>query len=624
MFEAPQPKFVTWSAAVLAALLFAAPALSGDWTDPTPEELALAKARVEPGADAEAFLWEVTVDDNPEGRPEDTVLDHYLRVKIFTAAGAEKFSNVSLFYPRNAGISLVQARTVAPDGKASSMAGDAVFKTTVVKSSDEELKSTTFAIPNVTVGSIVEYRYRETRYDWVAHFVTLRLQLDIPVELVRYNIRPLISTTYEMRHVVFNATISPFVRGVGGFYTTTARNLPAFVEEPFMPPGDQVRASILVYYTSGPSTTPDAYWNQRGKEVAGRFDDLTRPNGAIKGLAKSLAGDGAQGEETLRRLFDWCRLNIHNRNNDALEDRPVGREKPPENKNAAEVLEHRSGTAEDINLLFAGLARAAGFDVRLARTASRNRRYFDPSLMVDVFLDTPLVAVRFGDDWKLFDPGALTVPFAGLRWQHEGSGAQLCGRDDSPLIETPFSPPEQSLQMRTARLRLDEDGTLEGDVHMVFTGHFNSARRAREADESIRQREQDIVDRIEARLSTAELSDVHVATDLPYDPALRGDAASARSRLCDARRQAAAAAAVRVRERPRGDVLVERSPLPDLFRPSVARGRFDSHRAPRGVRRGRRGPAEAARHSRRRSLRRPDAHEPRRARDRLRAAAAVR
>jgi hypothetical protein len=239
----------------------------------------------------------------------------------------------------------------------------------------------------------------------------------------------------------------------------------------------------------------------------------------MKALVASLAGGEDTGEMRLRALFDWCRQKIANRSNDELEGRPAaGTEKP--NRNAADVFSHRSGAGADVNLLFGALAREAGFDVRLAMTADRSRRYFDPSLMVHVALDHPLIAVRMNGAWVLFDPGTRTAPFSSLDWSHEGSSSLLCDGKDSRIVDTRLTPPELSLAVRTAHLRLDAEGAIEGEVRTVLTGHLNARRRVREADRSVAERARDLVDRLRERLPTAEVTELHIAHDLP-DTTLR-------------------------------------------------------------------------------------------------------
>ena len=53
------------------------------------------------------------------------------------------------------------------------MKKDAIFDRELVKTKGLKLRGKTFAFPNVEVGDIVEYRYRETRDDEVANYLRL-------------------------------------------------------------------------------------------------------------------------------------------------------------------------------------------------------------------------------------------------------------------------------------------------------------------------------------------------------------------------------------------------------------------------------------------------------------------
>ena len=54
----------------------------------TPPELQLSKSQVEPDADAEALLWDVYVADEDNGGDLQTVLRHYVKIKIFNERDA--------------------------------------------------------------------------------------------------------------------------------------------------------------------------------------------------------------------------------------------------------------------------------------------------------------------------------------------------------------------------------------------------------------------------------------------------------------------------------------------------------------------------------------------------------
>ncbi|MEW6210524.1 MAG: hypothetical protein AB1631_19320 [Acidobacteriota bacterium] len=75
---------------------------------------------------------------------------------------------------------------------------------------------------------------------------------------------------------------------------------------------------------------------------------------------------------------------------------------------------------------------------------------------------------------------------------------------------TPLSPPEKSVEKCSAKLRLAEDGTLEGDVRIEYTGHLAVLFKENNDEDSPQQREQTLIDAIKKRMATAELSDIRI------------------------------------------------------------------------------------------------------------------
>jgi hypothetical protein len=101
-----------------------------------------------------------------------------------------------------------------------------------------------------------------------------------------------------------------------------------------------------------------------------------------------------------------------------------------------------------------------------------------------------------------------------LRWQEEGVDALLVA--ESPMwVKTPLSPAEKSKEKHVADLKLDENGTLEGDVTVEFTGHLAVERKVFNEDDSPEQREENLKESVKSRLSSAELTNIVIenATD---------------------------------------------------------------------------------------------------------------
>ena len=182
------------------------------WKPVTPADLAVTAPVVDPKADAEALLWEVRVFDEMQRSVDDpqTVFENYLRVKIFTERGKDNFSTVDLPYTSDVEINNVAARTIAPDGTITELKRSDIYQRTVLKTNDVKVKAMSFAVPSIAVGSIVEYHWREVHRDSLAVNLVLPFSRDIPVQVVRYYIRPLPDTgDYKLMAQPFNAQFTP-------------------------------------------------------------------------------------------------------------------------------------------------------------------------------------------------------------------------------------------------------------------------------------------------------------------------------------------------------------------------------------------------------------------------------
>ena len=136
--------------------------------------------------------------------------------------------------------------------------------------------------------------------------------------------------------------------------------------------------------------------------------------------------------------------------------------------------------------------------------------FFDKYLPNDYFLKPSNIAVNLGGAWKFFNPGYNYVPFGMLRWQEEGEQALITDAKQPVWVETPLSPPEKSQIKRRAKLKLDEDGSLEGEVQIEFSGQFAIERKEEYDDDSENQREESLKQEVKSHLSTAELSNIRV------------------------------------------------------------------------------------------------------------------
>lgn len=123
------------------------------WPPVAPEELALKDNVLDPGSPAMILEYEVESDNN---KSNETV---YKRIKIFREGG-KKFADVEIHYlEKFITVEGIRARVTSPSGKVEDFNG-VIYDKEIVKAKGFVYNAETFTLPNVEVGSVIEYGYR--------------------------------------------------------------------------------------------------------------------------------------------------------------------------------------------------------------------------------------------------------------------------------------------------------------------------------------------------------------------------------------------------------------------------------------------------------------------------------
>lgn len=471
-----------------------------EWRPVDPADLALKSAVVEPNADAEAIFWDIRIDD---GGDNDLVLNHYVRIKIFTERGRDQHSKIDIPYVDGIKIRDVAARTIKPDGTIVELGKNDFIEKTVVKVSGLKLRTKTFAFQGIEPGAIIEYKWKEVRSNSSANNMRLQFQRDIPVQAVTYRIKPAKDESWDVKP--FNMDRFDFQREKNGFDVTTVNRVPAFREEPMMPPEDSVRSWALVRYHNLFSLLTS--YIAQASFAYDAFQPAMKVDKDIKAKAAEFVAAGGTGDETVMRMFEFCRDVIKNTDDKSAGFTDEELEKMKENKKPSDTLKRGVGSGGDINLLFAALANAAGFEARVALLPNRGRALFNRNVLVPRALKAASIAIRSGQGWKFYDLSSKYVIPPMMPWEEEGVDGLIA--DLRPeWMRTPMSAPDKSKEKRTGTLTLDENGTLEGDVTIEYTGHLGVERKNLNDDDSPVQREENLKEAVKGRMSSAELSNI--------------------------------------------------------------------------------------------------------------------
>jgi cyclic lactone autoinducer peptide len=461
----------------------------------SPEELKMTSEPLAPGAPAIILYRQVDRDDNGLTSHED----NYLRIKILTEDG-RKYADVEIPFLRgNNDVVHLRARSIRPDGSVAEFDGK-VFEKTIVKARGLKYLAKTFTLPDVQVGSIVEYFYT---YDFKEHMLYQSnwiLSQDLFTKAARFSLKPYRGDMWNVRwswQDLPAGTGKPQETPADRTIRLESHNIPAFLTEDFMPPENELKSRVDFIYSDEPfMQDADKYWKRVGKELNGYVDSFAGKQKAMQEAVAQIVAPNDPPEVKLRKIYDrvqqFRNTSYEVRKTEQEEKR--GKEKEP--ANVEEVW--KRGYANGINLtwLFLGLAKAAGFEAYGVYVSDRRNYFFSSKTMDRSKLDSNVVLVKLNGKDVYFDPGAVFTPFGLLEWEETGVPGLRLDKDGGSWIQSTLPQSSDSKIERSAKLKLSQTGDLEGKLIVTFTGLEGMYRRIEEMHSDDAERKKYLEDEV--------------------------------------------------------------------------------------------------------------------------------
>jgi hypothetical protein len=452
---------------LLLALLFLPLAAFGadGFHPPTPGELAMKDVPWAPGAPAVILEWSVTHDD------EESQATEYVRIKVLTEAG-RTYADVGLLsIPRHHAVKAIDARTT--NGTNPPVPFDRkVYDKIVARRGRVRLLQKTFTLPDVQVGSILEYRYTVTWPSGQLRTARWTLQREIPILKATFSIRP----SHQLSSAATTKGLPPDVVPVrsGDRYHFTLEKVAAYVEEPFAPPELEAKPRLQFFYTSGKASE---YWTGIGFLSSVVVEEFIGKGSGIRKAAAQIAGNAQDADAKLRALYRHVQTLRNLTFEPDKTEQQAKREKLRAHDRAEDVLRAGYGTRNELNRLFVALARAAGFDAGVALVAARDDVFFTRERPDATQLEDELAAVTIDGAERFFDPGTPHAPFGLLSWENTAVPAlRLRAGGGGTWVPTPTQTHADARTLRSADLELRE-GKLAGIATITYHGQEALAKR---------------------------------------------------------------------------------------------------------------------------------------------------
>jgi hypothetical protein len=486
---------VSGFAVLIISLAMVQGACAADWLPIDPQELQMTSLPSAPGA-AAVYLYR-QVDRSDVYAMEK----NYVRIKILTEEGL-KYANVELpFNGQYESINEIQARTVQPDGSSVQFDGK-VFDKPIIEARGEKLVARTFTMPNAQVGSIIEYRYvHRLRAGWIYDSRWI-LSSELYTEHAKFSLEavPELSLRWSWPRGLPDGSVGPKIQG--HIIQLDTHNIPAFVEEEYMPPADELRSRVDFIYDADPSTPakPDDYWKSRGHRLFQNVQRFAVANRTMTQAAAQIVAAADSPEEKLRKIYARV-AQIHNLSYESTAQREANQEKPESVHDAGDVWQKGYGDNLQITQLYLALVRAAGIDADPVLIATRDRYFFNKGLMNAGQLNGTLVAVKIDGKDVFLDPGTPFTPFGLLPWWETAVEGLRLSKDSSVWISTPDPGHADSRIERKATLKYD-NGTLTGQLTVTYTGLEAAQRRLDQRNQDETARKQFLEDDVQRAIPT--------------------------------------------------------------------------------------------------------------------------
>jgi hypothetical protein len=461
--------------------------LLAQFQQPTDEELKMTADPKAPGAAAVYLSIEEIADDQIHYR------SFYARIKVLEEKGKE-LATVEIPYEKgNFKISDIKARTIHSDGTVIPLTGkpeDLLIAKTSTKEGDSlQFSRKVFTLPSVEVGSILEYRYQIHYDDGHVSSPHWQIQQHYFVHQAHYSFKPLAMYTdsllagkmsYAMdkdgkvANFLLWTSLLPSGASVKsdrlGHYTIDVVDLPPIPTEEWMQPIHSFLYRVHFYYKDANDNV--GFWQTESKRWSRDVDHFAEPSKSIHDAVNSLITPSDSDLDKAKKLYkavqaldntDFSRKKSETEMKE-LKLKPV--------KRAEDTWSQKSGSGNDIALLYLAMLRAAGLNVFAMKVVDRDDSIFDPAYLDADQLDDIIVILSLGGKEILLDPGQKMCPFQTVHWKHENaSGIRQIPGGSAAAGSPPGIYTVNTLQ-RAGDLTVDAQGAVAGSFHFTMTGQL--------------------------------------------------------------------------------------------------------------------------------------------------------
>jgi transglutaminase-like putative cysteine protease len=456
--------------------------LCAQFQAPTDEELKMTSDPKAPGADAVYLDIEEIANDPMHYQST------YARIKVLTEKGKELATVERPYLKGSYKVADIKGRTIHPDGTIIPLTVKPE-DLMVAKTGERQIAKKVFSLPSVEVGSVLEYSYHIRYDDDEYSSPEWEIQRKYFVHKAHYQFTPFKAfapegtpDTATSRYLVdeYGRTVNSLIwwnrlppgvkmqTSVNGSYSVDVTDIPAIPDEEYMPPIESILYRLFFYYKA--ASDPEKFWPAEGKLWSKDVDKFAEPSKKIHDAVGGLIAPTDSDLDKAKKLYDAVEALDNTDYSRKKSESEMKELKIKEAKHAEDTWTQKSGSSEDIAMLYLAMLRAAGLTAYAVKVVDRDRGLFDPSYLSLRQLDSTLIILSTGGKQILLDPGEKMCPFQAASWRHSDAGGLGQSADGVSFSITPMLQYKENVTQRLGDVYLDAQGGITGHINIIMTG----------------------------------------------------------------------------------------------------------------------------------------------------------
>lgn len=390
-------------------------------------------------------------------------------------------------------------------------------------------KEKILVLPGADVGTVVgfEYEHKVRPYLFQTEWY---IQGPLPVERSHYTLQ--LPSSWEYRaNWVNHPDVPPTV--TGNTYSWELTDIPR-IETEYSQPSYLALASYIVVTFFSEKIKNQTYksWAELGAWHSQLIAGTREPSSALQQKVQDLAPASLALLDRIKALAYFAQHDIRY----AAIEIGIGGLRPHP---AADTFAHRYGDCKDKATLLSTMLAQIGVKSYLMLVHTVRGIFteksppsvgFNHAILViqlpDGTFKTPLPALyehpKLGH-LLIFDPTNPWVPFGQLPYYEQDNYGLLVTENGGELLHLPMSPPELNELKRSAKLKLLQDGTLQGEIEEVRSGYRAMLGREYLQSETQKDRKKTIEHFLGANVGSFQVDSFELvnADDIDKDLVLR-------------------------------------------------------------------------------------------------------